>query len=107
MKGVSRKIPYRLAVWKNLLIFASKLLDTLTMKRTLISLLAIAAVLTVMLSCGHEQQQVASVETQADSIFHAAFDAKDYQRAIELCDSFEQTGDFTPVRAAMHRGYTY
>ena len=52
------------------------------MKRTLIPILAIAALLTAMLSCGHEQQQVTKNDTQADSIINATYEAEDYQHVI-------------------------
>ena len=76
------------------------------MKRTLIPILAVVAVLTAMLSCDHKQQ-VTKDHTQADSIIIATYKTKDYQRVIELCDSFEQTGDITPVKAAYFRGSIY
>ena len=60
------------------------------MKRTLIPILAVVAVLTAMLSCDHKQQQVTKDDTQADSIINATSEAEDYQRVIELCDSFER-----------------
>ena len=55
------------------------------MKRTLIPILTIMAMLTAMLSCDHKQQEVIGL-TQADSIINATREAKDYQRVIELCE---------------------
>ena len=75
----------------------------LTIQRYLIYILAVAAVLSAMLSCDH-QQQAAQKQTEADSILRAAIDARDYERMIALCDSLEQTGDISKIRAANNRG---
>ena len=75
----------------------------MTMKKYLLHLLTVAAVLSLALSCGH-QQQAAQKQTEADSIIQAAISAKDYERVITLCDSFQQTGDISKIRAAYNRG---
>ena len=62
-----------------------------------------AAVLSLALSCGH-QQQAAQKQTEADSIIQAAISAKDDERVITLCDSFQQTGDISKIRASTERG---
>ena len=73
------------------------------MKKYLLHLLTVATVLSLALSCGH-QQQAAQKQTEADSIIQAAISAKDYERVITLCDSFQQTGDISKIRAAYNRG---
>ena len=66
----------------------------------------IAAVLmaAMMLSCGHGQQNELK-QTMADSLIDAAFDARDYERVLTLCDSLEQRGDISLFKAALERGY--
>jgi serine phosphatase RsbU (regulator of sigma subunit) len=68
----------------------------------------IAAVLmaAMMLSCGHGQQNELK-QTMADSLIDAAFDARDYERVLTLCDSLEQRGDISLFKAALERGYAY
>ena len=55
------------------------------MKRHLILFLAVATVLTAMLSCGHRQQNAQKL-SNADSLIDAAFDARDYERVLTLCE---------------------
>ena len=78
----------------------------LTMKKYLIHLLAVAAVLLAMLSCGHQQQN-ARKQTEVDSLISAAGDAKDYERLITLCDSLEQAGVISIIRASAVRGVAH
>ena len=68
----------------------------------------IAAVLmaAMMLSCGHGQQNELK-QTMADSLIDAAFDARDYERVLALCDSLEHRGDISLFKAALERGYAY
>ena len=73
------------------------------MKKYLLHLLTVAAVLSAVLSCGHQQQN-ARKQTEADSIIKVVFDAGDYERMITLCDSLEQTGDISIIRASTERG---
>lgn len=73
-----------------------------TLKCAAIALVAMVAL--TMLSCGHGQQDD-KMRTEADSLIRAAQLARDYERAITLCDSFLQTGDITRIRAAYDRGY--
>ena len=67
---------------------------------------AMAMVTFVCLSCDH-QQQTAKKQTEADSIIMAAYDGRDYECAIALCDSLEQAGDISKIRAALTRGKAY
>ena len=53
------------------------------MKKHLILLLAVAAVLSMALSCSHEQQN-AEKQSEADSLINAANNAGDYERELEL-----------------------
>ncbi len=75
----------------------------MTKKKYLLHLLAVAAVLSSVLSCGHQQQD-ARKQTEADSLIKAAKDAEDFERVITLCDSLQQTGDISKIRAAYNRG---
>ena len=45
--------------------------------------------------------------TQADSLIRGALMVRDYQRALALADSLEQTGDISSVRANNYRGDAY
>lgn len=73
------------------------------MKKHLILLLTVAAVLSVTLSCSHGPQN-AERQSVADSLLDAAFDVGDYERAIVLVDSLEKTGDISAVQSAYYRG---
>ena len=53
------------------------------MKKHLILLLAVAAVLTAMLSCGQGQQS-AEKQSEADSLLVAVWNAGDYERVIVI-----------------------
>ena len=76
------------------------------MKKSLFGTLAVMAVLSAMLSCGHGQQN-AQKRTVVDSLLNAADKAGDYERKLALCDSLEQTGDISVIVAATYRGYAY
>ena len=58
-------------------------------------LLPILALLTLIFSSAacSRRQQSESKQTEADSLINAAFDAKDYERVLTLCDSLLQRGD--------------
>ena len=73
------------------------------MKKLLIPLLAITAVLCVALSCSNEPQN-AEKQSEADSLLKAAYNAADYERVIVLADSLEQVGAISKIRAALNRG---
>ena len=68
------------------------------MKKHLILLLAVAAVLSMALSCGQSRQN-AGKQSEADSLLTAVWNAADYERVIVLADSLEQTGDISPLRS--------
>ena len=76
------------------------------MKKYLIHLLAVVAVLLAMLSCDH-QQQAAQKQTEVDSLINLVWDTEDYERVITLCDSLEQMGDISILRASLERGVVY
>lgn len=76
------------------------------MKKLLIPLLAVAAVLSLALSCGQSQQS-AEKQSEADSLLRTAADAMDNERVIVLTDSLEQTGNISPFRSAFYRGRSY
>ena len=76
------------------------------MKKHLILLLAVAAVLSVTLSCSHEPQN-AGTSFEADSLLVAVRNAEDYERVIVLTDSLEKTGDISPFMSAFYQADTY
>lgn len=45
--------------------------------------------------------------SKADTLIREALGTRDYQRALALADSLEQTGDFSSVRADNYRGDAY
>ena len=45
--------------------------------------------------------------TKADTLIREALGARNYQRALALADSLEQTGDFSSLRADNYRGDAY
>ena len=45
--------------------------------------------------------------SRADTLIREALGTRDYQRALALADSLEQTGDFSSVRADNYRGDAY
>lgn len=78
----------------------------MTKKKYLLHLLAVAAVLSSVLSCGHQQQNEKK-QTEADSLINAAKDVHDYERVLTLCDSLEQQGSISLFKAASMRGWAY
>ena len=78
----------------------------MTKKKYLLHLLAVAAVLSSVLSCGHDQQNEKK-QTEADSLIDAAYDVRDYERMLTLCDSLEQQGSISLFKAASMRGWAY
>ena len=78
----------------------------MTKKKYLLHLLAVAAVLSSVLSCGHQQQNEKK-QTEADSLIDAAYDVRDYERVLTLCDSLEQLGSISLFKAASMRGWAY
>lgn len=78
----------------------------MTKKKYLLHLLAVAAVLSSVLSCGHDQQNEKK-QTEADSLIDAACDVRDYERVLTLCDSLEQQGSISLFKAASKRGWAY
>ena len=76
------------------------------MKKHLILLLTVAAVLTAMLSCGQGQQS-AEKQSEADSLLVAVWNAGDYERVIVIADSLDQTGDISPMKSAYYQGGAY
>ena len=83
-----------------------KKLPIMTKKKYLLHLLAVAAVLSSVLSCGHDQQNEKK-QMEADSLIGAAYDVRDYERVLTLCDSLEQQGSISLFKAASMRGWAY
>ena len=71
----------------------------------------IALSILTLFACGGEGRnglrQSDSKFTKADTLVRGALGARDYQRALALADSLEQTGDFSSVRADNYRGDAY
>ena len=82
------------------------------MKKHLIQLLAVVAVLTTVLSCGQEQQSAkkATAENDKNAKFHRlvteTWEAKD-EHMLPIIDSLEAAGELSPARADFIRGVTY
>ena len=71
----------------------------------------IALSILTLFACGGEGRnglrQSDSKFTKANTLVRGALGARDYQRALALADSLEQTGDFSSVRADNYRGDAY
>ena len=83
------------------------------MKKHLIQLLAVAAVLTTVLSCGQKEQTDAvqqTAENDKNAKFHRlvteTWEAKD-EHLLPVIDSLEAAGELSPARADFVRGVTY
>ncbi len=65
-------------------------------------------ILTLMFAaaCGHQQQNKQK-QTMVDSLFDAAYDVHDYEHVLTLCDSLEQRGDISLIKAGLERGWAY
>ena len=70
------------------------------------SLFCFLAVLTTLLSCGHQEPSVQKM-TEAESLIYAARNAGDYERVRALTDSLEKTGDISPIMSSFFRGDSY
>ena len=83
------------------------------MKKHLIQLLAVAAVLTTVLSCGQKEQTDAgqqTAENDKNAKFHRlvteTWEAKD-EHLLPVIDSLEAAGELSPAKADFVRGVTY
>ena len=70
-------------------------------------LLYVCALLIVAMACNNKQQKQKSKLSKADSILTDAFLKQDFDRAIELADSFEQAGVYSFIHASRRRGEVY
>ena len=70
-------------------------------------LLFVCALLIVAMACNNKQQKQKSKLSKADSILTDAFLKQDFDRAIELADSFEQAGVYSFIHASRRRGEVY
>ena len=57
-------------------------------------------------ACSHRQQNE-SKQTAAGNLIDEAFAARNYERVLTLCDSLEQRGDISLIKAALRRGWAY
>ncbi len=70
-------------------------------------LLYVCALLIVAMACNNKLQKQKSKLSKADSILTDAFLKQDFDRAIELADSFEQAGVYSFIHASRRRGEVY
>ena len=70
-------------------------------------LLYVCALLIVAMACNNKQQKQKSKLSKADSILTDVFLKQDFDRAIELADSFEQAGVYSFIHASRRRGEVY
>ena len=77
------------------------------MKKVILSTMVVL----ILFACGGEKRAGLrysnSKFTQADTLIRETLGARDYQRALALADSLEQTGDFSSIRANNYRGDAY
>ena len=82
------------------------------MKRYLIQLLTVTAVLTTALSCGHDQQSMRKETAESDKnalfkrLVTETWEAKD-EHLLPVTDSLESAGELSPAKADFIRGVTY
>ena len=82
-------------------------LKTILRKKSLILILAAAAVLAATVSCGRQSRQSAQQLSEADSLFRVAKNDSDYDRVVTLADSLYDAGAITLISAAKSRGNAY
>ncbi len=76
-------------------------------KKSLILMLAVAAVLAATVSCGRRGMPSARQLSEADSLFSVAKSNRDYDRVVTLADSLYDAGAITLINAAKSRGNAY
>ena len=76
-------------------------------KKSLILMLAVAAVLAATVSCGRQVRQSAQQWSEADSLFNVAKNNCDYGRVVTLADSLYDAGAISLINAAKSRGNVY
>ena len=76
-------------------------------KKSLILMLAVAAVLAATVSCGRRGMPSARQLSEADSLFSVAKSNRDYDRVVTLADSLYDAGAITLINAAKSRGNVY
>ena len=69
-------------------------------------ILAVALAATMLGACG-KQQQAEPKGDKADSLLFTVGSMMNYDRLLQLTDSFEMTGDITPLNANRWRGVAY
>lgn len=75
--------------------------------RRLIHCLFIVACAIMTVSCGYVRKARMIKASRADSLIFQAGTVKSYDRMLELADSFENTGDISPLDANRWRGTAY
>ena len=75
--------------------------------RVLTVIIAIVGMVMVVFSCGKDKQRAELKASHADSIFFHEGTTMNYKHMLVLADSFERTGDISPVCANRWRGVVY
>ena len=74
--------------------------------RKKLPILALLTIIFASAACSHKQQSEAKLSA-ADSLINATFDVEDYERVLTLCDSLQQQGDISLIKAASERAWVY
>ena len=75
--------------------------------RVLTVIIAIVGMVMVVFSCSKDKRRAELKASHADSIFFNEGTAMNYKHMLVLADSFERTGDISPVCANRWRGVAY
>ena len=70
-----------------------------------LSRLLIIAITVLTFLAGCDQFEKKATDPQADKDIEAAYKARDYQKIIDLADSFQQSGAMADVKAYYWQGY--
>ena len=69
-------------------------------------LIYVCTLLMAAMACENKQQETQK-SANADSLINIAIMAQERDKIMALADSFEKTGDISPIRAAQYRGEAY
>ena len=74
--------------------------------KKLLPILALLILILASAACSRRQQSELKLSA-ADSLINAAFGVEDYERVLTLCDSLQQQGDISLIKAASERAWVY
>ena len=86
--------------------FVAKMIQAMTFRRYLVTITTALTVAMVLVSCG-QQSKKELLASRADSLIFAQGAVMNYDRMLALTDSFEVTGDISPLDANRWRGVYY